>query len=83
MIIFVNMGIDEKVDYEKNIILKGPSEAREIRIEQSNRTLNNTDLAGKYFDLAKECEKRGDYKTAARFRRNARDARDGFRAYLD
>lgn len=77
------MGIDEKFEYEQNMILKGPSKAREIRMEQSNRTLDNANLAGKYFDLAEECEKRGDYKTAARFRRNARDARDGFRAYLD
>lgn len=77
------MSIEEKFDHERNTLLKGPVEAREIRMHQSNRTLDNTDLSGKYHDLAKECEKKGDYKTAAKFSRNARDASDGFRAHLD
>ncbi len=77
------MSAEERFDHRKNVILKGSAKAREIRMQQPNTVLDNTNLASKYFDLAKECEKRGDYKTAREFRRNARNARDGFRAHLD
>lgn len=73
------MTIDTKFDFVSSVNLRGSTSARDERMRTDDRDLSNSDLFGKYLDIAKACDKQGKYKDGARFRKLAYDAREGYR----